>query len=50
MVLKHFQGFSNRVIVDMEGIDVHTVRWYIKNYREQGLGALTAKKTTGNTG
>ena len=47
VVLKHFQGFTNRSIADMESLDVHSVATYIKNYKEHGIKALTAKKSTG---
>lgn len=47
VVLKHFQGFTNRSISAMEGLDVHSVATYIKTYKEHGIGALTAKKSTG---
>lgn len=47
VVLKYFQGFTNRSISAMEDIDVHSVATYIKTYREQGIKALTAKKSTG---
>lgn len=47
VVLKHFHGFTNRVISDMDGVEVHSVGKYIKAYKEKGLGALTAKKPTG---
>lgn len=47
VVLKHFQGFTNRSIADMEDLDVHSVATYIKTYRDQGIEALTAKKSIG---
>lgn len=31
VLLKHFEGFTNRKIAEMESIDEHTVGIYIKN-------------------
>lgn len=47
VVLKHYQGFSNRSISEIDGIDVHSVAKYIKSYKNEGLEALTSKKSPG---
>lgn len=40
VLLKHFDGFTNRQIAKMENIDEHTVSIYIKNYKSKGLEGL----------
>lgn len=40
VLLKHFDGFNNRKIAEMENIDEHTVAIYIKNYKSKGLDGL----------
>ncbi|WP_431520786.1 IS630 family transposase [Clostridium beijerinckii] len=40
VLLKHFDGFNNRKIAEMENIDEHTVATYIKNYKANGLDGL----------
>ena len=40
VLLKHFEGFTNRKIAEMENIDEHTVSAYIKNYKSKGLAEL----------
>ena len=40
VLLKHFDGFNNRKIAEMENIDEHTVAAYIKNYKSKGLDGL----------
>lgn len=37
VVLKHFQGLSNKDIAKMECLEEHTVGNYIKNYKNKGL-------------
>lgn len=37
VVLKHFQGLSNKVIAKMECLEEHIVGNYIKNYKNKGL-------------
>lgn len=36
VVLKHFQGLTNREIAKMENLEEHTVGNYIKNYNAKG--------------
>ncbi len=40
VLLKHFEGFTNRKIAEIENIDEHTVAAYIKNYKLKGLNGL----------
>jgi transposase len=40
VLLKHFDGFNNTKIAEMENIDEHTVSAYIKNYKSKGLAEL----------
>ncbi|MFT8352104.1 hypothetical protein [Clostridium saccharoperbutylacetonicum] len=40
VLLKHFDGFNNRKIAEMENIDEHTVATYIKNYKTNELDGL----------
>lgn len=40
VVLKHFDGFTNKKIAEMENIEVHTVGIYIKNYKSKRLSGL----------
>lgn len=47
VVLKHFQGFQNKIIAEMEGLEEHAVGSYIKKYIYQGLEGLTMKKAPG---
>ena len=47
VVLKHFQGFSNKAIAKMECLEEHTVGNYIKNYKTKGLDGLIMKKSSG---
>lgn len=47
VVLKHFQGFQNRVIAEMEGLEEHAVGSYIKKYKSNGLEGLAMKKVPG---
>ena len=47
VLLKHFEGFTNRKIAEMENIDDHTVGVYIKNYKANKLDGLTMKHSSG---
>ena len=47
VVLKHFQGFKNKTIAEMEGLEEHAVGSYIKKYKTKGLDGLAAKKAPG---
>ncbi|NOW06625.1 transposase [Clostridium beijerinckii] len=40
VLLKHFDGFTNRKIAEVENIDEHTVATYVKNYKANGLERL----------
>ncbi len=40
VLLKHFDGFTNKKIAQMENINEHTVADYIKNYKSKGLEGL----------
>jgi len=48
VVLKHFQGFSNRDIPAIECLEEHTINKYIKTYTTQGIDGLSMKKPTGD--
>ena len=47
VVLKHFEGFTNRKIAEMENIDEHTVGSYIKNYKANKLDGLNMGHSCG---
>ena len=47
VVLRHFEGFTNKKIAEMEGLEPHAVGSYIKNYKLNGLAGLEIKKSTG---
>lgn len=47
VVLKHFQGFQNKIIAEMEGLEEHAVGNYIKKYKDSGLEGLAMKKPPG---
>jgi transposase len=47
VVLKHFEGFTNRKIAKMENIDEHTVGSYIKNYKTNKLDGLNMGHSCG---
>lgn len=47
VLLKHFEGFTNRKIAEMESIDEHTVGIYIKNYKANKLEGLNLKHSSG---
>lgn len=47
VVLKHFQGFKNKIIAEMEGLEEHAVGSYIKKYKSNGLEGLDMKKIPG---
>lgn len=40
VLLKHFDGFTNRKIAEMENLEEHTVSTYIKNYKSKGIDGL----------
>ena len=37
VLLRHFEGFTNKKIAEMEGLEPHAVGNYIKKYTENGL-------------
>jgi len=47
VLLKHFEGFTNRKIAEMENIDEHTVGIYIKNYKANKLDGLNMGRSCG---
>lgn len=47
VVLKHFQGLTNREIAKMENLEEHTVGNYIKNYNAKGVKGLDMKHSPG---
>jgi len=47
VVLKHFEGFTNRKIAEMENIDEHTVGSYIKKYKTNKLDGLNMGHSCG---
>jgi len=47
VVLKHLQGFQNKRIAEMEGLEEHSVGIYIKKYKINGLEGLNMKKAPG---
>src|SRR5471030_1996564 len=47
VVLKHFEGFTNRKIAEMENIDKHTVGSYIKKYKTNKLDGLNMGHSCG---
>ena len=47
VLLKHFEGFTNRKIAEMENIDEHTVGIYIKNYKANKLDGLNMEHSCG---
>ena len=47
VVLKYFQGFKNKKIAEMEGLEEHAVGSYIKKYKAKGLEGLDMKKAPG---
>ena len=47
VILRHFEGFNNKEIAKMEGLDPHAVGNYIKNYKLNGLAGLKPKPIPG---
>jgi transposase len=47
VILKHFEGFTNKYIAEIECLDAHTVAVYIKNYKTLGLLGLKMNYSTG---
>lgn len=47
VILRHFEGFTNKKIAEMEGLEQHAVGNYIKNYKSKGLAGLEMKRSPG---
>lgn len=47
VILKRFQGLTNRKIAEMGNLEEHTVGVYIKNYKLKGIDGLTMKRSPG---
>ncbi|MGL4874235.1 MAG: IS630 family transposase [Clostridium sp.] len=47
VLLRHFEGFTNRDIAKMVGVGEHAVGSYIKKYKEDGLEGLVMHYGTG---
>lgn len=47
VILKYFDGLTNRKIAEMENIDEHTVGIYIKNYKFKGVDGLNIARSSG---
>ena len=43
VILRHFEGFINKRIAAMEGLEVHAVGNYIKNYNKSSLLGVEIK-------
>lgn len=46
-ILRHFEGFNNKEIAKMEGLEPHAVGNYIRNYKLNGLTGLKMKHIPG---
>jgi len=47
VLLRHYEGFTNKKIAEMEGLEPHAVGKYIKDYKAKGLVGLEMKHSTG---
>lgn len=47
VLLRHYEGFTNKRIAEMESLELHAVGIYIKNYESKGLSGLEMKHSTG---
>ena len=47
VLLRHFEGFTNKKIAEMEDLEPHAVGNYIKNYKLNGLAGLEIKHSNG---
>ncbi|AJA48425.1 transposase [Clostridium pasteurianum DSM 525 = ATCC 6013] len=47
VLLRHYEGFTNKRIAKMEGLEIHAVGRYIKNYKSKGLVGLEMEHSTG---
>lgn len=47
VLLRHFGGFTNKKIAEIEDLEPHTVGNYIKNYKLNGLASLEIKHSNG---
>ena len=47
VILKHFQGLTNKDIAKLENLEEHTVGRYIKNYNAKGIEGLVMNTSPG---
>ncbi len=47
VLLRHYEGFTNKRIAEMEDLELHAVGRYIKAYESKGLIGLEMKHSTG---
>lgn len=47
VILRHFEGFNNKEIGKMDGLEAHAVGNYIRNYKLNGLTGLKMKPIPG---
>lgn len=47
ILLLHFQGFTNKKIAEMQGLEPHAVGNYIRDYKLNGLAGVEMKYSTG---
>jgi len=47
VVLKHFEGLSNKAIAKIENLEEHTVGRYIRNYKNKGIEGLVMNTSPG---
>ena len=47
VILRHFEGFTNKRIAEMEGLEAHAVGNYMNNYNKSGLLGLEMKFSPG---
>ena len=47
VLLRYFEGFTNKKIAEMEGLETNAVGNYIKKYTENGLEGLEMKHSPG---
>jgi transposase len=47
VLLRHYEGFTNKRIAEMEDLELHAVGRYIKAYKSRGLIGLEMKYSTG---
>ena len=47
VIYLHLKGNTNLEIANLEGLDNHTVGFYVKNYKQNGLDGLLMKRSPG---